>query len=69
MEAGDSNLPPQNPNALPADKLQKNENGTPAKTCPQDKVSPDLQQVISAWPNLSEHIKTEIMALIGEREV
>jgi hypothetical protein len=34
----------------------------PAPTCPTD---PDLARILDAWPNLPEHIRRAILALVG----
>jgi hypothetical protein len=59
------NLRPENHNTLPANELQENQKAALAKNCPKDKPCPDLQQVISAWPNLPEHIRQAIKALVN----
>lgn len=38
------------------------ESGTDSAKTP--KISPELEQIITAWPELPEHIKTKIKALI-----
>jgi hypothetical protein len=62
---GDSNLPPKNHNPLSNHNLQQNQEAALAKNCPKDKVSPDLQQIITAWDSLPEFIKTAVLALIN----
>jgi hypothetical protein len=59
------NLRPQNHNPLSDNNLQENQKAALAKNCPQDKPCPDLQQVIIAWPDLPEHIKQAIKALVS----
>ena len=61
----DLNLSPKNHNDLSNHNLQENQKAALAKNCPQDKTCPDLQQIISAWPNLPEHIKQAIKALVN----
>jgi hypothetical protein len=60
----DLNLPPENPNDILNNELQQVNNDLPAKNCPKDNICPNLKQVISAWPNLPQHIKTAIKALV-----
>jgi hypothetical protein len=57
----DLNLRPENHNSIPANKLQENQKAALAKNCQND---PDLKQIITAWPELPEHIKTTIKTLI-----
>jgi hypothetical protein len=59
------NLSPQNHNDLSNHNLQQNQEAAVVKNCPKDKVGPDLQQIITAWPNLPKHIKAEIKALVN----
>lgn len=61
---GDSNLPPENHNPLSNHNLQQNQEAALAKNCPKDNPCPDLKQVISAWPELPEHIRQTILTLV-----
>ena len=50
-------------------------NSTPVKRWPESgtdsaktpKISPELEQIVSAWPELPEHIKVAIKALVQTR--
>ena len=57
-------LSPEDHNVLSNNKLQENQYKVLAQNCPQDKVGPDLQQIISAWVNLPEGTKETIKNLI-----
>jgi len=59
------NLRPENHNELSNNNLQENQKELLPKNCPQDKINPDLQQIITAWPTLPEHIKEAIKALVN----
>jgi hypothetical protein len=54
----------ENCNHLSSNNLQETPKDVLTKNCPKDNICPDLKQVISAWPELPEHIKTSIKTLI-----
>jgi hypothetical protein len=54
-------------NQEPADNKRLTENPNPVLSTSLDKILqkyPGLGQIITAWPELPEHIKTEVKALV-----
>jgi hypothetical protein len=45
--------------------LQKDTKDTPVKPAENPAIDPELEAIITAWPELPEHIKTEIKILLA----